>query len=97
MTTNKTPIQELIDLLNKRGDELWETLGTESYVARCHLFDCRELAKTLLQKEKAFAFDCFEAGKLYGIDLCLSIEDVVETREPKFDEFYSKYAEQHAD
>jgi hypothetical protein len=49
------------------------------------------------QKEKAFAFDCFEAGKLYGIDLCLSIEDVVETREPKFDEFYSKYAEQHAD
>lgn len=94
MTTNKTPIQEfkkdLENLLVKSGSKL---NFSEAMVATLLEFVIPEL----LQKEKAFAFDCFEAGKLYGIDLCLSIEDVVETREPKFDEFYSKYAEQHAD
>lgn len=84
--TNKTPIQELIDLLNKRGDELWETLGTESYEARCHLYDCLELSKTLLEKEKAFAFDCWMDGESNGG--CID-------KQQSFDWFYSQYAEQH--
>ena len=86
---NKTPIQELIDLLNKRGDELWKTLGTQSYEARCHLYDYRELTKTLLGKEKQFAFDCYQAG------YSEAWEGGSRTIEEDFDLFYSQYAEQH--
>lgn len=91
MTTNKTPIQELI--------KYFEYVKTQNVNPKeiDYLNEVIMAIDTFKQKEKAFAFDCFEAGKLYGIDLCLSIEDAVETREPKFDEFYSKYAEQHAD
>ena len=91
MITNKTPIQELMLFFDTaiKNSKRKEVIGILSTL--------RTVAEASLQKEKAFAFDCFEAGKLYGIDLCLSIEDVVETREPKFDEFYSKYAKQHAD
>lgn len=95
MTTNKTPIQELIEFCVKNTFN--STLEDGTKMLTLDYDELKETFDSLVKKEKAFAFDCFEAGKLYGIDLCLSIEDVVETREPKFDEFYSKYAKQHAD
>lgn len=43
------------------------------------------------QKEKAFAFDCFEAGESYNNQFCGAGKDV----EPDFEIFYSQYATQH--
>lgn len=48
-----------------------------------------------LEKEKAFAFDCFEAGKDYGFDVCMAIDWGDNPTKQDFDQFYVKYAEQH--
>lgn len=48
-----------------------------------------------LQKEKQFAFDCFEAGNRFGMDVCGSFDWGQQPTKPDFDEFYSKYVSQH--
>ena len=91
MTTNKTPIQELMLFFDTaiKNSKRKEVVGILSTL--------RTVAEASLQKEKAFAFDCFEAGKSYGIDYSLSVEDGMPSQRPTFDEFYSQYAEQHID
>ena len=87
MTTNKTPIQELIDWL----DALIKTNNTQ----KIRLSLLRSGLEERLQKEKAFAFDCFEAGKDYGFDVCMAIDWGDNPTKQDFDQFYVKYAEQH--
>lgn len=74
----KTPIQELIEELTKR------------FIP----YNNRELYYILEkygEKEKQFAFDCFEAGESYCSYHCgPNLEE-----SPDFEQFYSQYAEQH--
>ena len=87
MTTNKTPIQELKKdlegLLAKTGSKL---NFSEAMVATLLEFVIPEL----LQKEKAFAFDCYREGYRNAI----YYNDIYEG-DPDFERFYSQYAEKH--
>ena len=87
MKANKTPIQELIDWL----DALIKTNNTQKI--RLSLF--RSGLEDRLQKEKQFAFDCFQAGNRFGMDVCGSFDWGQQPTKPDFDEFYSKYVSQH--
>lgn len=78
--TNKTPIQELIFSLN---NEFYECIDTN--YGRGVLF-AMNMAREVLQKEKAFAFDCFEAARS---------ESYGEHDYFDFDVFWRRYAEQH--
>ena len=93
--TNKTPIQELIEFCIKNTFN--STLEDGTKMLTLDYDELRETFDSLVKKEKAFAFDCFEAGKSYGIDYSLSVEDGMPSQRPTFDEFYSQYAEQHID
>ena len=93
MKTNKTPIQEfkeeLINLLieNKEKNSPF-TKTTISVIIEFYIPE-------LLQKEKQFAFDCFQAGNRFGMDVCGSFDWGQQPTKPDFDEFYSKYVSQH--
>ncbi len=81
MTTNKTPIQELIDLVSKENATIdkWELMVW--------------LNEDGLEKEKAFAFDCYKSGlESWTWDVT---EGICEVGSPTFEGFYYKYAEQH--
>jgi len=73
MTTNKTPIQELFEMLD------------EHYAFVCTNQD------EWLEKEKAFAFDCFEAGGVRGYQNAIFVFEEEKTA-PNFDKFYSQFA-----
>lgn len=83
MTTNKTPIQELIEIVNRqktgRSEILFEVLDS-----------IQELMDSFLEKEKAFAFDCYREGYRNAI----YYNDIYEG-DPDFEKFYSQYAEKH--
>lgn len=87
--TNKTPIKELMLFFDTaiKNSKRKEVVGILSTL--------RTVAEASLQKEKAFAFDCFNAGQTYGMDVAMSTEWAEDTTEPDFEQFYSKYAEQH--
>lgn len=87
MTTNKTPIQELIDDLTRRGVFLNPSKMT--LLIKRHIDYWAE-------KEKAFAFDCYKAGLNLGYwnhSLYADPEDRTEFND--FDSFYAKYVSQH--
>lgn len=93
---NKTPIQELIDYI----DDLIMIAYSQKNVHTDSISHNFELLRDFInkfyrQKEKAFAFDCFKTGQVYGMDVALSIEWAEEPTKPDFDQFYSQYAEQH--
>lgn len=75
----KTPIMELIDYYNQNS-------SLDPYVLSLML---RGQMESMLQKEKAFAFDCYEAG------YSEMWEDDSRTSEENFGLFYLQYAEQH--
>lgn len=50
-----------------------------------------DFSKTRLAEEKAFAKKCFEAGRLFGMDLAMSTEWGDDTTKPDFDEFYKQF------
>lgn len=88
---NKTPIQELIYVAQKMLD----VATIEKNKEMIELFI--SFIETGLQKEKQFAFDCFEAGGLYqeakfGYDY---MERGITHDADDFEQFYSQYAEQH--
>jgi len=87
----KTPIGELIDLYNS---SISKTLHEGTRIILGVFIDNLELQ---LQKEKAFAFDCFEAGMKHGDELLYKneINSRYELTEPDFEHFYSQYATQH--
>ena len=84
MTTNKTPIQEfkeyIFNTINTTADPLW-------------LKQTVTFLEGMEQKEKAFAFDCFEAGRKYEHER----DGFVEHSNYYFEQFYSQYAEKHTD
>ena len=84
MTTNKTPIQELVDWILECENSIFAISATEIELKMLSQF--KDKLKSQLQKEKAFAFDCYETGVDYA---CGSYED--------FDQFYSQYAAQHTE
>lgn len=84
MTTNKTPIQEL-------KEYLFNTF--EVPAAPLWLKQTITFLETLEQKEKAFAFDCFEAGIgcLVKNTHSITIVDQIDLKK----EFESFYVTQH--
>lgn len=83
MTTNKTPIQELISLV----------LQDRSMVDKHDLLGW--MYKQGIEKEKAFAFDCFEAGCAYQDGEVQYSMSKLNHDKPSFDKFYSQYAAKH--
>ena len=85
---NKTPIQELICLLDE------QSVDASSDVIKRY-YKIKSIIESLEQKEKQFAFDCFQAGNRFGMDVCGSFDWGQQPTKPDFDEFYSKYVSQH--
>ena len=103
METNKTPIQELIESYSKKYRhvlELLDSVNTDYNQTRlmskssCYREAINDLGD-MLEKEKEFAFDCFQAGNRFGMDVCGSFDWGQQPTKPDFDEFYSKYVSQH--
>lgn len=86
---NKTPIQDLIDYFYEQKQMSHYAMISETF--RSVIAELEE-AK---QKEKQFAFDCFQAGNRFGMDVCGSFDWGQQPTKPDFDEFYSKYVSQH--
>lgn len=90
---DKTPIRELIDYCanNKRHHHCDSIHNPIEYLEYKDIIG--ELSR-ILEKEKQFCFDCFEAGKQYGIDgwNCIVNENSVD--HPDFDAFYEQYTQQ---
>lgn len=82
---NKTPIQELIDDLTRRGVFINPSKMTLLIKRSIDAYQ---------QKEKQFGFDCFEAGMQHGMDICTSIDWGDNPIEPNFKQFYSQYTQQ---
>ena len=86
----KTPIQKLIDICNQHKQTSFmegvDIIEYRSFMAKIN---------SLLVKEKQFAKECFDAGLKHGIDTCHSIEWAEYPTTPDFEQFYSKYVEQH--
>ena len=82
----KTPIQELIWLMCDGTDNIDESVKISEVWDWAHKY---------LEKEKQFAFDCFQAGNRFGMDVCGSFDWGQQPTKPDFDEFYSKYVSQH--
>lgn len=81
--TNKTPIQELIEFCVKNTFN--STLEDGTKMLTLDYDELKETFDSLVKKEKAFAFDCWNEGY-----------DTASGTKPKtFDQFYSQYAEQH--
>lgn len=74
-----TPIQELIDLVFQERSmvDKWELLGW--------------LKEEGLQKEKAFALDCFEAGKKLEDSAWMDTLGALPEKQPDFDDFYKQF------
>lgn len=87
----KTPIQEFVDLLESKVIIAREQ-ESNLFLNAVDMFEIRDKYVYLLQKEKAFAFDCFEAGRLHEFDTTMCSKFSEETT---FEQFYSKYTEQH--
>jgi len=86
---NKTPIQELISEFDLTDLDGAESLPTE--VQQLFYFVVDKLTKIYIEKEKQFAFDCFEAGmKHQYCKLAYEISDAT-----RFESFYAKYVEKH--
>ncbi len=82
----KTPIMELIDYYNQNS-------SLDPYVLSLIL---RGQMESMLQKEKAFAFDCWmEATNLAYWNHSMFAESSDKPKFTSFDEFYSQYAEKH--
>ena len=56
----KTPMQELIDEFAKKADSLPDTL--DANVAYLVFQECYDMAKSMLEKEKAVIIDAYEYG-----------------------------------
>lgn len=84
---NTTPIQCLIDCLIREGN-----LGFSNKEELDRVIFA--LKTQLIQKEKQFAKECFEAGQKYGMDISDSIEWGTRPSVQDFEQFYSKYVEQ---
>lgn len=82
--TNKTPIQELIEYFYDMQNNARTSNEISIYINEV----CATL-ETYQQKEKAFAFDCFEEGQ--DTIILLGRQEL----EDAFEDFYSQYAEQH--
>lgn len=93
MTTNKTPIQELIGYCTRTRFNVEQTDGF-----RFEALDYDDIIIAIReefeQKEKAFAFDCFTEGMNYGVARILYGGD---GNNYSFEQFYSQYAEQHTE
>lgn len=77
---NKTPIQELIDCYEDVAKNITDIKKKESYEAVVI-----HLKNRGLEKEKAFAFDCYQAG------FSEMWEDDSRTMEEDFDLFYLQF------
>lgn len=73
----KTPIQELIELIQQNN-----TISYSELLLRLRI---------KLKKEKEFAEKCFEAGLNRGIDNVISTEWGEDTTTPDFDSFYKEF------
>ena len=76
-----------------KRSQTWENIRkTYTYETTQTKTNNNNTLKTYKQKEKAFAFDCFEAGRLNQFDemICSKFYD-----ETTFEKFYAQYAEQH--
>ena len=93
MTTNKTPIQELIDWISEIENSIFGLNCARIELDMLAQFKLK--LKEYTQKEKAFAFYCFEAGNTHGMDVAMSLEWGDYPTKPDFNEFYSQYVEQH--
>ena len=69
-------MQELIDYMHNHRMDMREEYGL--------IFVTLRDVEIMLEKEKQFAFDCFEAGMDYSSG-----------SNTNFEQFYSRYAEQH--
>lgn len=82
MTKKKTPIQELVDDLTRRGIFLNPSKTT---------LLIKNSIDSLAEKEKLFASECFEAGRSYhGGEIRYSLTKKPHDQ-PSFYEFYSQY------
>lgn len=82
---NKTPIQELIWLMCDGTDNIDESVK---------ISEVWDWAHKWIQKEKQFAFECFEAGKKFGGDTILPpVTSKFYPEIPNFEQFYSQYEE----
>ena len=82
MKKNKTPMQELIcwiDETNQLAISIDETYEIPELVKQF-----KEVLTAKLEKEKQFAFDCFEASRMLD-------DDQYHYLYSDFDEFYSEY------
>ena len=89
MKTNKTPIQEALRICKDSVPLI------QNDTSRQYINDIYRNISLLLEKEKQFAFDCFQAGNRFGMDVCGSFDWGQQPTKPDFDEFYSKYVSQH--
>lgn len=85
--TNKTPIQELIDFCVRNTFN--STLEDGTKMLTLDYDELKETFDSLVKKEKAFAFDCWQSG--YDTAVREEHGSVSTT----FYQFYEKYAEQH--
>jgi len=84
--SNKTPIQELIDWIDKINASIYALSASDSELNMMANFKIKLMK--MKQKEKAFAFDCYEAG------FSEMWEDDSRTSEEDFDLFYKQYADE---
>lgn len=74
-----TPIQELIETAKRNPQELNCALIPWTYIL------------SLEEKEKEFAKQCFEAGRIFGMNNSYSIEWGEDTTQPDFDNWYKQF------
>ena len=84
-TKMKTPIQELIwssEVGHLKNTEWFDEQKNDIYI---------KALKQLLVYEEQFAKQCFEAGRTYGMDICISSEWAENPTTPDFDTWYKQF------
>lgn len=84
----QTPINMAIEALREQAQQFADLKLFSKFEA---VSDTCNYLESLLPIEHQFARECFDAGKIYGIDSAMSCEDGLPPIEPDFTQFIQQF------